>query len=111
MPQLAQVRGIYGGIRPSFRVHVNMSPLCMSKQSEAPKIGDGENIHHRHGGITLTPPRTSDRACVRFLTEGMISGETGRGTIKRDDCCVLGVHGVLDTRTPSHTRRWAWVFT
>ena len=69
MPQLAQVRGLCGRIRPSFRVHVNMVLICMSKQSEAPKIGDVENIHLRHEVSPSHTPRTSDRECVRFLTE------------------------------------------
>ena len=54
MPQLAQVR-IYGRIRPSFRVHVNVALICMSKQLEAPKIGEIENMHLRHEVSHHTP--------------------------------------------------------
>ena len=41
----------------------------MGKQSEAPKIGDGKNKHLREEESHSHTPRTSDSACVRFLTE------------------------------------------
>ena len=65
IPQLAQVRGVWENYSPSFRVHVHMALFCMSKQSEAPKIGDDKNRQLREEHT----PRTSDRVYVITLTE------------------------------------------
>ena len=91
MPQLAQVRGLCGRIRPSFRVHVNMALICMSKQSEAPKIGDGENVHLRHEVSPSHTPRTLDRAYVRFLTESAI--------IHRHHCTATTITRIFSSET------------
>ena len=65
----ALLRGVFS--MPRFRLALAAISRSrrMGKQSEAPKIGDGENMHLRHEVSHSHTPRTSDRACVKFLTE------------------------------------------